>query len=211
MVGCFYASQIALLDGREWDDDLDKFIQAMDESKDREWLDNKKLTPLRYMPYVAQCFQETTGHQLQGLAIHTGWIRARSYYHWKVAELNQLQHCPHLQGIPVPQVPMEHPSKLQQPQRPSKPGATAPGTSGCGGAGGQMTSGSSGKPFSIEGGAGDGSSWFEQVSHAEAREGACKRKRTVHQSAGTWPPLPPQIQGGQEGGNGCHLQAHSEP
>ena len=30
----------------------------------------------------------------------------------------------------------------------------------------------------MEGGAGDGSSWFEQVSHEEARQGACKRKRT---------------------------------
>ena len=62
---------------------------------------------------------------------------------------------------------MEHPSELQQPQRPSKPGAMAPGASGHSRAGGQM-----------EGGAGDGSSWFEQVTHEEARQGACKRKRT---------------------------------
>ena len=73
---------------------------------------------------------------------------------------------------------MEHPSELQQPQRPTKPGAAAPGTSGHSGAGGQMTSGSSGEPSSMEGGAGDGSSWFEQVTHEEARKGACKRKRT---------------------------------
>ena len=96
MVGCFYASQIAPLDSQEWDNDWDKFIQAMDECKDSEWLDIKELAPLRYMPYVARCFQETTGHHLQGLGLHTRWIRARSYYHWKVAELNQLQHCPHL-------------------------------------------------------------------------------------------------------------------
>ena len=73
---------------------------------------------------------------------------------------------------------MERCSELQQSQRPNKPGATAPGASGCGGAGGQMTSGSSGEPSSMEGGAGDGSSWFEQVTHKEARQGACKRKRT---------------------------------
>ena len=30
----------------------------------------------------------------------------------------------------------------------------------------------------MEGRAGDGSSWFEQVTHKEARKGACKRKRT---------------------------------
>ena len=150
----------------------------MDECKDSEWLDIKDLTLLQYMPYVARCFQETTGHHLQGLGQHTRWIRARSYYHWKVAELNQLKHCPHLQGLPVPQGPMEHPSELQQPQRPSKPGASVPGASGRSGVGGQMTSGSSGEPSLMEGGAGDGSSWFEQVTHKEARKGACKRKRT---------------------------------
>ena len=73
---------------------------------------------------------------------------------------------------------MEHPSELQQPQRPNKPGATAPGASECSRAGGQMTSGSSGEPSSMEGGAGDGSSWYDQVTHKEARKGACKRKRT---------------------------------
>ena len=130
------------------------------------------------MPYVARCFQETTGHHLQELGLHTRWIRAQSYYHWKVAELNQFQHCPHLQGLPVPLGPMECPSKLQQPQRPNKPGAAAPGTSGCSGAGGRMTSGSSGGLSSMEGGAGDGSSWFEQVTREEAGPGACKRKKT---------------------------------
>ena len=73
---------------------------------------------------------------------------------------------------------MEHPSELQQPWRPNKPGATAPGASGHGRAGGQMTLGSLGEPSLMEGGAGDGSSWFEQVTHEEARKGACKRKRT---------------------------------
>ena len=73
---------------------------------------------------------------------------------------------------------MEHPSELQQQQRPNKPWAAAPGTSGHSEAGGQMTSGSSGEPSSIEGGLGDGQTWYEQVTHEEAREGACKRKRT---------------------------------
>ena len=46
MVGCFYASQIAPLNSREWDSDWDKFIQAMDQCKDSEWLDIKELAPL---------------------------------------------------------------------------------------------------------------------------------------------------------------------
>ena len=178
MVGCFYANQITPLNSRGWHNDRDKFLWAMDQCKDSEWLDIKELVPLRYMPYVARCFQETTGHHLQGLGLHTRWIRARSYYHWKVAELNQLQHCPHLRGLPVPLGPMEHPSELQQPWRPNKPGTMAPGTSGHSEAAGQMTSGSSGEPSSMEGRAGDSSSWFEQVTREEAREGACKRKRT---------------------------------
>ena len=158
MVGYFYASQIAPLNSREWNNDWDKFIRVMDECKDSEWWDIKELTPLQYMPYMARCFQETTGHPLQGLGQHTRWIRARSYYHWKVAELDQLKHCPHLRGLPVPLGPMEHPSELQQPQRPNKPRATAPGTSAYSGVGGQMTSRSSGKPSPMEGGAGDGPS-----------------------------------------------------
>ena len=85
---------------------------------------------------------------------------------------------------------MEHPSELQQPQRPNKPGATAPGTSGCSGVGGRMTSGSSGEPSLMEGRAGDGSSWIEQVTHEEAGQGACKRKRTDTEQQAPGYPFP---------------------
>ena len=54
----------------------------------------------------------------------------------------------------------------------------APSASGRSRAGGQMTLGSSSEPSSMEGGAGDSSSWFEQVTREEAGPGACKRKRT---------------------------------
>ena len=163
-------------------------------SSSRSWMNAKTVSGwiLRSLPhsntcpYVARYFQETTGHHLQGLGQHTRWIRARSYYHWKVAELDQLKHCPHLQGLPVPPGPMEHPSEVQQPWRPNKPRASAPGASGCSGVGRRMTSGSSGEPFSMEGRAGDGSSWYDQVTREEARTGACKRKRTDtdHQAPG---------------------------
>ena len=102
MVGCFYASLMTPLNSQEWDNDQDKFIRAMDQCKDSKWLDIKELAPLRYMPYVARCLEETTSHHLKGLGLHTKWLKARSYYHWKVAELNQLQHCPHLRGLPLP-------------------------------------------------------------------------------------------------------------
>ena len=189
MVGCFYASQIAPLNTRQWHSDWDKFIQAMEECKS-EWLDIKELAPLHYMHYVAKCFLDTTGPNLKGLGLHTKWIRAQSYYHWKVAELHQLQHCPHLQGLLVPPGPMECPSALQQPQRPNRQGAAAPGTSGSSRAGGLMTSGSSGKSSWMEGGTGDGSSWFDWVTHAEARLGACKRKKTDAEQPAPGCPFP---------------------
>ena len=55
----------------------------------------------------------------------------------------------------------------------------AHGTSGHSGVGGGMTSGSSGGLSSMEGRAGDSSSWFEQVTHEEAWPGACKRKKLM--------------------------------
>ena len=73
---------------------------------------------------------------------------------------------------------MEYPSALQQPQRPNRWGAMAPGTSESSRVGGLTTSGSSSKSFWMEGGAGDGSSWYDWVTRAEAGLGACKRKKT---------------------------------
>ena len=190
MVGCFYASQIAPLNSQQWCSDRDKFIQAMEECKDCEWLDIKEMVPLRFMHYVAKCFLDTTGHNLKRLGLHTKCIRAQSYYHWKVAELKQLQHCPHLWGLPVPPGPLEHPSTLQQSQRPNRQGATAPDTSGSSGAGRLMTSESSGKSSWMEGRAGDGSSWFDRVTSTEARPGACKRKKTDAKQQAPGRPFP---------------------
>ena len=130
------------------------------------------------MPYVARCFQETTGHYLKGLSKHTGWIRAKGYYHWKVADLNQLEHCPHLRGLPVPPGPMARPSEFQQSQKPNKPRATTTGASGHNRAEGQSTSRSSGEPSPMVGGAGDDQSWYNQATREDARKNANKRKRT---------------------------------
>ena len=189
MVGCFYASQIASLNTQQWHSNRDQFIQAMEERKS-EWLDIKELAPLRYMRYVAKCFLDTTGRDLKGLGLHTKWIRPQSYYHWKVAELHQLQHCPHLQGLPVPPGPMECPSVLKQQQRPNRQGAVAPGTPGSSGVGGLMTSGSFGESSWMEGGAGDGSSWFNRVTRTEAGLGACKRKKTDAEQQAPSRPFP---------------------
>ena len=72
------------------------------------------------MSYVAAMFKQVTGHNLKGLSGYTGWMTAGSYYHWKVAELNQLDRCSHLRGIPVPKGPIAQPSTRQQPPKPQQ-------------------------------------------------------------------------------------------
>ena len=85
---------------------------------------------------------------------------------------------------------MEHPSELQWLQRPNKPRASAPGASGCSGVGGRMTSGSSGEPSPMIGEAGDGPSWYYQVTREEAKKGACKRKRMDTEQPAPGRPFP---------------------
>ena len=81
--------------------------------REKEWLAIKELEPLDYMGYVAAVFKQVTGHYLEGLSGYMGWMRAGGYYHWKVAELNQLDCWPHLRDIPVPKEPMAQPSTGQ--------------------------------------------------------------------------------------------------
>ena len=88
--------------------------------KEKEWLAIKKLEPLNYMGYVTAMFKQVMGHYLKELSGYTGWMRASGYYHWKVAELNQLDRCPHLRGIPVPKGPIAQPSTGQQPPKPQQ-------------------------------------------------------------------------------------------
>ena len=70
------------------------------------------------------------------------------------------------------------PSELQQWQKSKKPGAAATGASGCNRVGGLSTSGSSGEPSPMVGGAGNGPSWYEQVTREDAMKSTSKRKRT---------------------------------
>ena len=53
-----------------------------------------------------------------------------------------------------------------------------------------MTSESSGKPSWMEGRAGDGASWDDLVTHAEAGPGACKRKKTDAEQQAPGRPFP---------------------
>ena len=51
-----------------------KFIKAMKNQKDKEWVDIKELTPLRFMPYVADLFHKITHRDLRGLGTYMDWV-----------------------------------------------------------------------------------------------------------------------------------------
>ena len=120
IVGCHYAHQIGPLTDEKWKKDSKVFLQAMKLCREKEWLAIKELEPLDYMSYVAAVFKQVMGHYLKGLSGYTGWMRAGDYYHWKAAELNQLDRCPHLRGIPVPKGPIPRPNTRQQPPKPQQ-------------------------------------------------------------------------------------------
>ena len=95
-----------------------------------EWTDIKELTPLQFMPYVADLFREVMGKYLQGLSRFMDWIGLGGYYYWKVAQLGLLHACPHLQGQSVPKGPMACPSGQPHPLRSTQTETPAAGASG---------------------------------------------------------------------------------
>ena len=115
-------------------------MDAMERRQTSEWIDIKELNPLAFMGYVANVFEEVTGHHLRGLSSYTGWMRVNGYYHWKVAQLGQLDRCDNLKGVPPPRGPIIWPSiklrretrqkanEAQSSQKPDDDEAT-PGTS----------------------------------------------------------------------------------
>ena len=94
----------------EWQANLRRFVKAMKNRKDSEWIDIKELTPLCFMPYIADLFRRVTGIHLRGLKECTDWVGVSGYYHWKLAQLGQLDACARLRGHPVPEGPVDRPS-----------------------------------------------------------------------------------------------------
>ena len=117
IIGCCWVAQVGPLDSEEWDVAIRKFLAIMRKRKAVEWTDIKELTPLQFMPYVANLFREVTGKDLQGLSQFTGWISLGGYYHWRVAQQGLLHTIPRLQGWLVPQGPIPHPSDQPHPLR----------------------------------------------------------------------------------------------
>ena len=130
IISCHWTAQVGPLDSREWEVGIQRFIKAMKNQKDSEWVDIKELTPLKFMPYMAELFWNITGRDLKGLGDYMAWVGISSYYHWKLLELGQLSACPCLQGLPVPDGPIARPSGRPHPCRPIQTGASATGASG---------------------------------------------------------------------------------
>ena len=106
IISCYWVAQVGPLDSREWEVGIQRFVKAMKDWKDHEWVDIKKLTPLKFMPYMAELFQDITSRDLKGLGDYMGWVGISGYYHWKLLELGQLSACPCLQGQLVPDGPI---------------------------------------------------------------------------------------------------------
>ena len=132
ILSCYWAAQGGSLNSQEWLLGIQRFVKAMKNRKDKEWLDIKELTPLRFMPYVAELFRRITGRDLRGLGDCTDWIGIGGYYHWKLAQMGQLDACARLHGHPVPSGPVNRPSGRPHPRSVTQARNPAPGTSGQG-------------------------------------------------------------------------------
>ena len=110
IIGHYWVAQVGPLDSEEWEVAICKFLKAMRNRRASEWMDIKELSPLKFMPYVAELFKNITGRDLKGLGGFTGWVGLGGYYHWKLLQFGQLHACPCLQGQPVPDRPIAQPS-----------------------------------------------------------------------------------------------------
>ena len=153
IISCYWADKVGPLDSKEWEVAIQIFLKAMKNQKASEWVDIKELSPLKFMPYMAELFRNITGRDLKGLGDFMGWVGLGGYYHWKLSELGQLSACPRLQGQPVPDRLIARPSGRPHPRRPVQTGASASGASGWHQGGNQPTYNRGGKtPTSNRGG-----------------------------------------------------------
>ena len=98
IISCYWADQVGPLDSEEWETGIKRFMRAMKNQKDGEWIDIKELSPHKFMSYVAHLFWDITGRDLKNLGDYMGWVGVSGYYHWKLSELDQLGACPRLKG-----------------------------------------------------------------------------------------------------------------
>ena len=73
IISCYWKDQVGPLNSKEWVVGIHRFIRAMKEWKESEWVDITELTPLKFMPYIARLFRDITSRDLSGLYMATIW------------------------------------------------------------------------------------------------------------------------------------------
>ena len=71
IISCCWVAQVGPLDSGEWQVAIRKFLTAMRNRRAVEWTDIKELSPLKFMPYMAELFKNVTGKDLKGLSDFT--------------------------------------------------------------------------------------------------------------------------------------------
>ena len=72
IIGCCWVAQVGPLDSEEWQVAIHKFLAVMRNRRAIELTDIKELSPLQFMPYMAELFKDVTGKNLQGLSSQDG-------------------------------------------------------------------------------------------------------------------------------------------
>ena len=85
----------------------------------RLWFFKREQQPLSFMSYLAEVVDRMSGHHLTDIRLYTRWIRPGSYYHLRILEREELNHCPHLQhaGPPRPDVKLPSVTSLRTHRR----------------------------------------------------------------------------------------------
>ena len=90
---------------------VDKVLAKMDELDEMKlWFFKRERQPLSFMSYLAEVVDQMSGHHLTDIRLYTRWIQPGSYYHLRILEREELNHCPHLQHAGPPRSDVELPS-----------------------------------------------------------------------------------------------------
>ena len=104
-----YSSTRVPLEGSERTKMKQKVLNYLAENL-KEWSRQREDDPLGFGPYLARIFFQVNGVEAPSLNTEQFWITPRSYYHWRLIQLDQIGQVEHLRGAP---------HQIGQPRRPS--------------------------------------------------------------------------------------------
>ena len=106
----YYKYNVDYFTEGDWSPVKKRFFDLFLQHK-KEALEVKEAQPLDFMAYIQDLFYQATSLHLDGLGIFIRWIKRGSYYHGIVAKQGCLKECPHLAGALLPRWPQVAPSK----------------------------------------------------------------------------------------------------